>query len=267
MALGATVHRIELELADIDRSVYGTHALTLARHPSETEERLMLRLLAWALFADPALEFGRGLSAEEEPDLWLRELDGALRQWIELGLPEEKRLRRAAGRASEVIVIAYGGRSVPPWWDRQRAGLERIAGLGRLVAIDDDVDLACALPNDPKRAARAVAGAASARRDVGPPGHRPDRVAGRPADERLLGGLGGHRSAGGRARDDHDALGGHLRDLVSGALPRPQSGRARGPRDQRSAPFVCSAIQSGSRRKPGNSRWQASMSTCQPGAV
>lgn len=143
MALGATVHRIELELADIDRSVYGTHALTLARHPSETEERLMLRLLAWALFADPALEFGRGLSAEEEPDLWLREPDGTLRQWIELGLPEEKRLRRAAGRAGEVIVIAYGGRSVPPWWDRQRAGLERIASL-RVLEINPEQSKALA---------------------------------------------------------------------------------------------------------------------------
>ena len=98
MALGATVHRAELELADIDRGVYGSHTLTLARHPSETEERLMLRLLAWAMFADPDLEFGRGISTEEDPDLWLRRPDGTIALWIEVGLPEEKRLRRAAGR-------------------------------------------------------------------------------------------------------------------------------------------------------------------------
>ena len=84
MALGATVHRAELELADIDRGVYGSHTLTLARHPSETEERLMLRLLAWAMFADPDLEFGRGISTEEDPDLWLRRPDGTIaltRSW------------------------------------------------------------------------------------------------------------------------------------------------------------------------------------------
>ena len=137
MALGATVHRAELELADIDRGVYGSHTLTLARHPSETEERLMLRLLAWAMFADPDLEFGRGISTEEDPDLWLRRPDGTIALWIEVGLPEEKRLRRAAGRADEVVVIASGGRAVPPWWARQREGLQRIAGL-RVLEIPQE---------------------------------------------------------------------------------------------------------------------------------
>ena len=109
MALGATVHRAELELADIDRGVYGSHTLTLARHPSETEERLMLRLLAWAMFADPDLEFGRGISTEEDPDLWLRRPDGTIALWIEVGLPEEKRLRRAAGRARREPAGKAGG--------------------------------------------------------------------------------------------------------------------------------------------------------------
>jgi uncharacterized protein YaeQ len=144
MALKATVHRAELEIADIDRGYYATHALTLARHPSETEERLMLRLLAWALHADPALEFGRGLSTEDEPDLWLRAPDGTIELWIELGLPEERRLRRAAGRARRVEVLAYGGRgAVGPWWERNRAALERIEGLRvRVVAQEQSRALA-----------------------------------------------------------------------------------------------------------------------------
>jgi len=134
MASGATIYRAELDLADIDRGVYGSHTLTLARHPSETEERLMLRLLAWAMHADPALEFGRGISTDEDPDLWLRRPDGTIALWIEVGLPDEKRLRRAAGRADAVVVIACGGRAVAPWWAKQGEGLSRIAGL-RVLGI------------------------------------------------------------------------------------------------------------------------------------
>jgi uncharacterized protein YaeQ len=135
MAPRATVHRAELDVADIDRGYYASHSLTLARHPSETEERLMLRLLAWALYADPALEFGRGLSTEEDPDLWLREPDGTIRLWVEVGLPEERRLRRAAGRARDVVVVAYGGRgAVEPWWERSRESLERLPSL-RVLAV------------------------------------------------------------------------------------------------------------------------------------
>jgi uncharacterized protein YaeQ len=144
MALKATIHRAELDIADIDRGYYATHALTLARHPSETEERLMLRLLAWALHADPALEFGRGLSTEEDPDLWLREPDGTIALWIELGLPEERRLRRAAGRARRVELLAYGGRgAIEPWRERNLAALARIENLVvRVVAQEESRALA-----------------------------------------------------------------------------------------------------------------------------
>jgi uncharacterized protein YaeQ len=129
MALGATIHRVELELADIDRGVYGSHALTLARHPSETTERLMLRLLAWAMHADERLAFGRGISSEEDPDLWLRADDGTIPLWMEVGLPEERRLRKAASRAESVKVIAYGGRGVGVWRERLADAFARIAAL------------------------------------------------------------------------------------------------------------------------------------------
>ncbi|MBK9466932.1 MAG: YaeQ family protein [Pseudomonadales bacterium] len=129
MALKSTIHRLELDVADIDHGNYGSFSLTLARHPSETEERLMMRVLAFALHADPALEFGRGISSEDEPDLWLKDPTGAISLWIDVGLPEERRLRRAAGRAERIVVIAYGGRGVDVWWDKIRETLARLPAL------------------------------------------------------------------------------------------------------------------------------------------
>ena len=125
MALKSTIFKAELSIADIDRGYYRDHALTIARHPSETDERMMVRLLAFALHADDALEFGRGLSTEDEPDLWRRDLTGAVEQWIEVGLPEEREVRKACGRAREVHVLAYGGRAVDLWWQGAREKLER----------------------------------------------------------------------------------------------------------------------------------------------
>lgn len=129
MALKATVFKIELQLADLDRGYYQTHALTLARHPSETDERMMVRAIAFALHADPALEFGKGLSTDDEPDLWRKDLTGAIKQWIEVGLPDEKRLRRACGRAASVIVVAYGGRTAEVWWEQNQAQLRKLDKL------------------------------------------------------------------------------------------------------------------------------------------
>jgi len=129
MAQRATVYRADLTVSDLDRGVYSQHALTLARHPSETEERLMVRLLAFALHADDALEFGRGLSTEDEADLWQRDATGAIELWIDVGLPAEKDLRKACGRAREVVVLAYGARRVEQWWSDNAAALSRLANL------------------------------------------------------------------------------------------------------------------------------------------
>lgn len=129
MALKATIYKAELQISDMDRHYYATHALTLAQHPSETDERLMARLLAFAVYADERLEFGRGLSSDDEPDLWRRERDGTIVQWIELGQPDESRLRRASGRAGEVVVFNYGGRASDLWWEKNAAGLARLKNL------------------------------------------------------------------------------------------------------------------------------------------
>jgi uncharacterized protein YaeQ len=129
MALKATIFKVELQIADMDRSYYRDHTLTLARHPSETDERMMVRLLAYALNADEALAFGKGLSTDGEPDLWRKDLTGAIDLWIDVGLPDEKRIRKACGRARQVTVFGYGGHGAAIWWDQIGDRLERARNL------------------------------------------------------------------------------------------------------------------------------------------
>ena len=115
MALKPTIYKAQVELADSDRGCFDSLALTLACHPSETLERMAVRLLAYCLQSGRGLEFTRGLSTTEEPDLWRLSDSGEVEQWIEVGQPEEPRLRKACGRAGEVIVYAFG-RSADTWW-------------------------------------------------------------------------------------------------------------------------------------------------------
>ena len=129
MALKATIVKAELQIADLDRNYYATHALTIAQHPSETDARMMLRVLAFARHASDTLAFTKGLSSDDEPDLWQKDLTGTIESWIELGQPDEKRLRKACGRAREVIVYCHSGHSAELWWQKIRASLERFENL------------------------------------------------------------------------------------------------------------------------------------------
>ncbi len=129
MALKATIFKATLNIADMDRHYYADHHLTLARHPSETDERMMIRLLAFALNADEHLEFTKGLSTDDEPELWQKSLSDEIELWIELGLPEESRLRKACNRAKKVVLYTYGGRAVPVWWDKHHHKLSRFDNL------------------------------------------------------------------------------------------------------------------------------------------
>ncbi|MDR7100519.1 uncharacterized protein YaeQ [Lysobacter niabensis] len=142
MAPKATVIKAELQVTDLDRHYYASHNLILAQHPSETEERLMVRLLAFALHADERLEFGRGLSDEEEPALWRRDYTGEIEQWIELGQPDESRIRKACGRAQQVVVITYSGHGAEVWWNKNAQTLAR---LKNLTVIDIDADSVAAV--------------------------------------------------------------------------------------------------------------------------
>ncbi len=140
MALTATIRKAELQISDMDRGYYATHNLTLAQHPSETDERLMVRLLAFALNADDRLEFGRGLSTDDEPDLWELDYTGDIVQWIDLGQPDESRIRKACNRSRRVQVINYGGNASDIWWQKQGKPLARFDNLSVLDLAGDFVE-------------------------------------------------------------------------------------------------------------------------------
>jgi len=129
MALNATIFKATLNISDMDRGYYAEHVLTIARHPSETDERMMVRILAFVLHAHDALMFGKGLSSDDEPDLWRKDLTGTIDTWIDVGQPDEKRIRRACGRAAQVYVYAYGGHGAALWWSRTRDKIQRATNL------------------------------------------------------------------------------------------------------------------------------------------
>lgn len=128
MALKSTIYKIKLNVSDMDRPHYGEYALTVARHPSESDERMMVRVLAFALHADEDLRFGRGLSTEDEADLYAQDLTGAIRLWIDVGLPDERLVRKAAARADRVVVLNYG-RTAGQWWEQSKGALAKLANL------------------------------------------------------------------------------------------------------------------------------------------
>lgn len=129
MAIKATIFKVNLQIADMERHYYKDHALTLAQHPSETDERMMVRLLAYALHAHEYLEFGQGMTADDEADLWLKDLTGSIELWIDVGLPDEKLIRKACGRSNQVIVYAYGGRTVDMWFAQNSSQFGRLTNL------------------------------------------------------------------------------------------------------------------------------------------
>lgn len=125
MALKATIYKATVNVADMDKNVFLDTALTLARHPSETEERLMLRLLAWLVNAHERLTFTRGLSAEEEPEIWLMNDHNGIEVWVELGLPDERRLKKACNRSAQVYLYTYNARAAQIWWQQNQSKLQQ----------------------------------------------------------------------------------------------------------------------------------------------
>lgn len=132
MALPSTIFRVELHISDMDRHYYATHNLTLARHPSETDERMMARLLAFALHASDSLTFAQGLSSPDEPDLWSKDLQGDITHWIMVGLPDEKQIKKALSRADKVSIFAYGT-GIDAWYEK--TSFEKFAHV-TIVGVD-----------------------------------------------------------------------------------------------------------------------------------
>ncbi|NOX75895.1 MAG: YaeQ family protein [Gammaproteobacteria bacterium] len=137
MALKATVYKTELQVSDMDRHYYQCHPLTVALHPSETMERMMIRLLVFALHAHEDLTFTRGISCDDEPDLWQKLPTGDIDTWIELGQPDEKRIRKACGRARQVFIYTYTQRSATVWWQQMADKLVRFDNL-HVINLPED---------------------------------------------------------------------------------------------------------------------------------
>ncbi|MEP3948150.1 YaeQ family protein [Ascidiaceihabitans sp.] len=138
MAQKATIYKVELSVSDMDRHYYETHKLTVAKHPSETDERMMVRVLAFALNAHEQLEMTKGLSSDDEPDIWQKSLSGELETWITLGLPSEKIVRQSCGKAKQVIIYAYGGNPAEMWWSKVQNSTTRFENLSVVSFAQDE---------------------------------------------------------------------------------------------------------------------------------
>lgn len=134
MALPSTIYRISLQISDIDHGIYETVQTTAARHPSETEERLVARLLAAALFYKPELAFTKGLCATDEPDLWVVGPDGRAQVWVEVGLPDSDRIIKACRHAERVALLASG--KALSVWDQQH--LPKLVNCNNLTVVSVD---------------------------------------------------------------------------------------------------------------------------------
>ena len=128
MALKATIYKADLQVADMDRHYYADHALTIARHPSETDERMMVRVLMYALYAQEGIAFTKGLFDVDEPEVWVKDLTGTIKLWIDTGQPDDTRLRKACGRAAQVVAVCYSS-SCEVWWKQIESKLERLSNL------------------------------------------------------------------------------------------------------------------------------------------
>ncbi len=140
MATKATIYKALLNIANMDSHYYAEHNLTMAKHPSETDLRLMVRLVAFILNADEALEFCKGISQEDEPVLWQKSLGGEIKLWIDLGQPDEKRIKKACGRSEKVIIYTYQEGMAAFWWKQIQTSLTRFSNL-QVIHLDIEGDI------------------------------------------------------------------------------------------------------------------------------
>lgn len=143
MAAGATIHKAQLNISDMDRNYYETHELTLAKHPSETDKRLMLRLAAFALNASDRLVITTGIDAEDEPALWEKDYSGDIKLWIDIGQPDEKRVRKACGRSEKVIIYTHNIGSATTWWSQNSGVYGRFKNLSVVHLHADEIEFIC----------------------------------------------------------------------------------------------------------------------------
>ena len=135
----ATIHKALLNIANMDSNYYNEHNLTLALHPSETELRLMARVVAFILNANEDLVFCKGISQDDEPDLWEKDFDGSIKLWIDLGQPDEKRIKKACGRSEKVIIYTYQENMATPWFKQLENNITRFKNLS-VIHLDFEDD-------------------------------------------------------------------------------------------------------------------------------
>jgi len=141
MAVGATIYKCKLNIANMDTHYYAEHSLTMAKHPSESDLRLMVRLVTFTLNASDTLAFTKGISQDDEPDVWAKDLSGDIDLWIDIGQPDEKRIRKACGRSRKVIIYNYLEGSALSWWKQAAKTLGRFENLSVIfLKIDGDLD-------------------------------------------------------------------------------------------------------------------------------
>ena len=144
MALKASIFKAAVSISDLNRDFYQDYNLTLARHPSETDERMMVRLLAFVLNASDELSFGKGLSTDDEPDVWQKSLSNDIELWIDVGLSSFDRCKKACGRSAAVKLYVYGQqKNVKPWWNKVAADMQRLKKL-QVMQIEGDASQALA---------------------------------------------------------------------------------------------------------------------------
>lgn len=145
MALKSAIYKVTLQVNDLDRHYYQSHSLTVARHPSETEERMMIRILSFALNASERLQFCRGLSTDDEPDLWRKDLTDHIELWIEVGQPDSRRIRKGSLKADQMLVYSYGEAVAAPWWKQIQREVKGFNNLSVFFIKDSDADALTAM--------------------------------------------------------------------------------------------------------------------------
>ena len=144
MASNATIYKANVNIANMDTHYYAEHSLTLAKHPSENDLRLMIRLLAFMFNANEDLVFCKGISQDDEPDLWHKDLSGDIQLWIDLGQPDEKRIKKACGRSSRVIIYLYQEGMATSWFKQNQKLLNRFKNLSVIyLDITGDIEELC----------------------------------------------------------------------------------------------------------------------------
>ena len=129
MALSATINKVVFNIADMNRHYYHEHELTVAVHPSETDLRFMVRLIAFAMHASEQLAFTRGMGTDDEPEIWCKSLSDDIELWIDFGQVEEKRIKKACGRAQQVVIYTYHERKAKVWWQQNHQKFSRFKNL------------------------------------------------------------------------------------------------------------------------------------------